>query len=107
MPTKKIGELPKGCSSPAHDPPMHMHFSLGVYEHECPRCHTKVVFTVLMKDICRVGRICKDGRKVTLTVHDGGDVTITVGEQSVRCPSGALQGLLRSVGAEIGCYDEG
>ena len=48
MPTRKIRDLEKheSCRDPEHDPPKHMVFSPGVYEHECPKCGQKVQFTV-------------------------------------------------------------
>jgi len=53
MPTRKIEDakppcmdhkLP--CMDPDHNPPNNMYYSPGTYEHECPSCHEKVVFTV-------------------------------------------------------------
>lgn len=52
MPTRKIGELPKDfmfparCTHPEHDPPKHMVYQQGIYEHECPGCHRVVQFVV-------------------------------------------------------------
>lgn len=53
MPTRKIGELPTipafapaGCRNPEHNPPQHMLYEDGVYEHTCPGCFHKTVFTV-------------------------------------------------------------
>lgn len=50
MPTRKIADLPKPedppCSHPEHNPPTHMAFEPGTYEHECPSCHRKTVFDV-------------------------------------------------------------
>lgn len=47
MPTKKIADWSKRpCAHPEHNPPSLMVFSPGVYEHECPSCHKKVVFSV-------------------------------------------------------------
>jgi hypothetical protein len=56
MPTRKIADLapPMGpyqdkhpaCYSAQHNPPTHMVFEPGVYEHECPSCGHKVTFTV-------------------------------------------------------------
>ena len=47
MPTRKIADLPedKTCRHPEHEPPKHMVFPSGVYEHECPACGHKRVFT--------------------------------------------------------------
>jgi hypothetical protein len=48
MPTRKIADLPlpRVCRDPEHNPPMHMTYENGVYEHECPWCHHKQTFTV-------------------------------------------------------------
>lgn len=46
MPTKKIADVPRYCRHPDHDPPKHMVWSPGVYEHECPSCGYKTRFTV-------------------------------------------------------------
>ena len=55
MPTRKIRDLPpKGshwslpvpCQHPEHNPPGHMVFEPGVYEHECPGCGRKFEFIV-------------------------------------------------------------
>ncbi len=46
MPTKKIADTPKYCAHPEHDPPKHMVFQPGVYEHTCPACGRKQRFTV-------------------------------------------------------------
>jgi hypothetical protein len=51
MPTRKILDHPfkmllKPCNHPEHDPPKHMVFENGLWEHECPACHTKQFFTV-------------------------------------------------------------
>lgn len=51
MPIRKIEDredwIPKICSSPDHNPPQHMVFPSGVYEHECPLCGRITVFTVI------------------------------------------------------------
>ena len=46
--TRRVGDLPGGppCPSPEHDPPAHMVYRPGVYEHVCPRCGRKTTFTV-------------------------------------------------------------
>ena len=46
--TRRIGDLPGGpaCLSPEHNPPAHMVYRPGVYEHVCPACGRKVVFPV-------------------------------------------------------------
>ena len=48
MPTRKIGDLPqdKVCRHPEHKPASHIVLQPGVYEHECPACGAKQVFTV-------------------------------------------------------------
>ena len=47
MPTRKIRDAsPPPCLSPEHEPPKHMVFEPGTYEHECPACGRKIVFTV-------------------------------------------------------------
>ena len=47
MPTIKIKEY-KPCLSSEHNPPSHMVFQPGEYEHECPSCHKKQRFSVPM-----------------------------------------------------------
>lgn len=45
--TKKIGEPPQPpCAHPEHNPPSMMVFEPGTYEHTCPACGKKKVFTV-------------------------------------------------------------
>ncbi len=48
MGTRKIAELPRSmrCRHPEHNPPTHMVFSPGVYEHTCPQCCATIRFTV-------------------------------------------------------------
>jgi len=49
MPTRKIADLPANqhpCMNPEHNPPMYWVPEPGVYEHECPGCGKKQVFTV-------------------------------------------------------------
>lgn len=47
MPTKKIAdEPPMPCRHPEHKPPSMRVFELGTYEHTCPACGQKTVFTV-------------------------------------------------------------
>lgn len=48
MPTRKIRDLEPElvCRHPDHDPPTHMLFENGVWEHECPGCGRKIQFTV-------------------------------------------------------------
>lgn len=47
MPTRKIGDAPKVCTDPSHDPPSHMLYEDGVWEHVCPSCGATKVFTVM------------------------------------------------------------
>lgn len=44
--THKIGDIPKVCTHPEHNPPTHMYLSPGIYEHVCPGCGGKIIFTV-------------------------------------------------------------
>lgn len=53
MPTRKIEDVATGttaipalCLHPDHKPPMHQVFEPGTYEHECPNCGQKTIFTV-------------------------------------------------------------
>lgn len=50
MPTRKIAEAyiwkKQICHDREHNPPNMMVFSPGTYEHECPSCHVKQVFTI-------------------------------------------------------------
>lgn len=58
MPTRKIADLPKPstwtmpkagrpkCSHPEHNPPDRVSLPPGIYEHECPACGHKTIFTV-------------------------------------------------------------
>lgn len=56
MPTKKIAELGSQhayigkrralCGHPEHNPPSHMVFEPGIYEHTCPACGKVTVFRV-------------------------------------------------------------
>ena len=43
---KKIADLPKSCLHPQHNPPGHMVYEDGVYEHVCPACGKVQRFTV-------------------------------------------------------------
>jgi len=55
MPTRRLDE-PRSpltsewdngpCTHPEHNPPSHMVFQPGRYEHTCPSCGKKTVFTV-------------------------------------------------------------
>ncbi len=46
MPTKRISDLPVPCSHLEHEPPRHRVFEPGVYEHTCPACGARQIFTV-------------------------------------------------------------
>jgi hypothetical protein len=47
MPTRKIADPPKPpCRHPEHNVPSMRVFEPGTYEHTCPGCGNKVVFTV-------------------------------------------------------------
>lgn len=46
MPTIKIGDIEQPCRSPEHNPPSHMVFPDGIYEHTCPSCGEKHQFVV-------------------------------------------------------------
>lgn len=48
MPTKKIADAPMPCLCPDHEPPRNRVFDPGTYEHTCPSCGKKTVFTVPM-----------------------------------------------------------
>jgi len=45
-PTKKIDDAPIPCVHPEHNPPSHMVYDPGVWEHTCPGCGKKITFTV-------------------------------------------------------------
>lgn len=47
-PIKKIADLPKPsiCRHPDHNPPAHIVFKPGIYEHTCPKCGSITSFTV-------------------------------------------------------------
>ncbi len=44
--TRKIAELPNACNHPEHNPPMHMVYENGIWEHICPACGNLQIFTV-------------------------------------------------------------
>lgn len=44
--TRKIADPPGFCRHPEHRPPMFKVFSPGTYEHVCPGCKHKMIFTV-------------------------------------------------------------
>lgn len=48
MPTIKIKEPDREelCLSSEHNPPAYMVFEPGTYEHTCPQCGKKTIFTV-------------------------------------------------------------
>jgi hypothetical protein len=52
MPTRRLPDPPgwprpgQLCLDPDHNPPSHMVFEPGAYEHECPSCGRKLMFTV-------------------------------------------------------------
>ena len=54
MPTRRLPDpvegtwlpRPEPCHHPDHNPPSHMVFEPGTYEHECSGCGKKLVFTV-------------------------------------------------------------
>jgi len=52
---KKIGDFGghKPCLNPEHKPPMHIVLENGVYEHICPGCGHKTIFTVNRPMYCK------------------------------------------------------
>jgi hypothetical protein len=50
MPLRKIDDGNKNgkdlCRHPEHKPPMHIVLEPGTYEHTCPACGNKTIFTV-------------------------------------------------------------
>lgn len=51
MPTRKLPKewskfAAEYCRDPEHDPPSMQVFENGVYEHECPSCGAKSLFSV-------------------------------------------------------------
>ncbi len=48
MTLRKIAPAPwlRTCRHPEHDPPRHVVLSPGVWEHTCPGCGHRTVFTV-------------------------------------------------------------
>ena len=46
--TRKIADLPqeKICRNKEHNPPMHMVYEPGIYEHVCPACGERQIFIV-------------------------------------------------------------
>lgn len=45
---RKIAEPKQNeiCMNPEHKPPMHIYLTPGTYEHVCPSCGHKTIFTV-------------------------------------------------------------
>ena len=41
-----IKQTKKPCFDPEHNPPKHCVFEPGIYEHVCPGCGKKTVFTI-------------------------------------------------------------
>jgi hypothetical protein len=47
MPTRKIADAPPDpCQHPEHNPPGYACWPPGTYEHVCPACGARQVFTV-------------------------------------------------------------
>lgn len=46
MPLRKIRDFSRPCMDREHNPPAHIVLTPGVYEHTCPACGNKIVFTV-------------------------------------------------------------
>lgn len=44
--TRKIADLSRPCAHPRHDPPSHMVYEPGVWQHTCPSCGGSQTFTV-------------------------------------------------------------
>lgn len=59
MPTIKISDLDFPCMHPEHNPPNMIVFDPGVYEHTCPACGAKMIFTV-------TGTFCSTPWKTTI-----------------------------------------
>jgi rRNA maturation endonuclease Nob1 len=52
MPTRKIKDIETWklpCYHPEHNPPSAMVYKPGTYEHICPGCGNRIVFTVPVK----------------------------------------------------------
>lgn len=43
---RKVADIPRTCTSPAHDPPTMIVLQPGVYEYTCPACGETFTFTV-------------------------------------------------------------
>lgn len=54
MPTKKIRDLDpeETCMNPEHNPPSHMIYGEGIWEHTCPGCGRSVTFTIRNPQWC-------------------------------------------------------
>lgn len=49
MTIRKIADIDEKftcCKHPEHLPPAHIYLSNGVYEHTCPGCGNKTIFTI-------------------------------------------------------------
>jgi len=46
MVIRKIRDIKPPCLHPEHEPPKHMVFEPGEYEHTCPQCGKKTTFIV-------------------------------------------------------------
>ena len=46
MTLRKIADLPVPCRDPDHRAPKFVALAPGIYEHTCPSCGEKTVFTV-------------------------------------------------------------
>lgn len=44
--TRKIKDAELPCMHPEHNPPSHMVYEPGTYEHTCPSCGKSMIFTV-------------------------------------------------------------
>jgi hypothetical protein len=44
--TRKVGDIIRPCVHPEHNPPMHMVYADGLYEHICPGCGKKSRFSI-------------------------------------------------------------
>ncbi len=56
MPTRKIADIPTHCRNPEHDPPSMRVFEPDVYEHTCPGCGKKTVFSVPRIELSQTAR---------------------------------------------------
>lgn len=44
---RKIGDFPRPCLHPEHNPPSMIVLEPGIYEHTCPGCGHRTTFTVM------------------------------------------------------------